>query len=52
MRKSEMSRQSNETDIQLIFNLDGSGIHSIQTGIGFFDHLYPCFHFLVNLIWN
>ena len=39
MRISEIQRQTNETDIQLKINLDGSGIASIDTGIGFYDHM-------------
>jgi imidazoleglycerol-phosphate dehydratase len=39
MRISEIQRQTLETSIQLRLNLDGSGIHTIQTGIGFLDHL-------------
>ena len=39
MRISEIQRKTNETDIQLKINLDGSGIASINTGIGFFDHM-------------
>jgi imidazoleglycerol-phosphate dehydratase len=39
MRIAEIHRQTNETDIRLRLNLDGTGQHEIQTGAGFFDHL-------------
>ena len=39
MRTAKINRTTNETDIQLVLNLDGSGIYSIQTGIPFFDHM-------------
>jgi imidazoleglycerol-phosphate dehydratase/histidinol-phosphatase len=32
-------RKTNETDIRIALNPDGSGKHSIETGIGFFDHM-------------
>jgi len=39
MRTAEILRQTNETHIQLRLNLDGAGQHTIQTGLGFFDHM-------------
>jgi imidazoleglycerol-phosphate dehydratase len=39
MRTASLHRTTNETDIQLTLNLDGSGQHSIRTGIGFLDHV-------------
>ncbi|HBG74795.1 MAG: imidazoleglycerol-phosphate dehydratase [Chloroflexi bacterium GWB2_49_20] len=39
MRNAELSRQTNETQIAIKLNLDGSGQHEIATGIGFFDHM-------------
>ena len=39
MRTAEISRQTNETQITIKLNLDGSGQHEIATGIGFFDHM-------------
>lgn len=38
-RTAEISRKTAETDIQVIFNLDGSGNARVSTGIGFFDHM-------------
>ena len=39
MRTSEISRQTNETQIQIKLNLDGTGEHKISTGVGFLDHM-------------
>ncbi len=39
MRTSTISRKTNETNITITLNLDGSGKHNIQTGVGFLDHL-------------
>ena len=39
MRKSSIQRKSNETNISLSLNLDGTGKYNINTGIGFFDHM-------------
>ena len=39
MRSSTLHRQTNETDIHLSLNLDGSGQHDLATGIGFLDHM-------------
>jgi imidazoleglycerol-phosphate dehydratase len=39
MRTAEISRQTNETQIQIKLDLDGSGKREITTGIGFFDHM-------------
>lgn len=38
-RKAELTRTTNETDIQISFNFDGSGQYEIHSGIGFFDHM-------------
>ncbi|MDD3839333.1 MAG: imidazoleglycerol-phosphate dehydratase HisB [Clostridia bacterium] len=39
MRCASISRKTNETDINLELNIDGTGKRDINTGIGFFDHM-------------
>lgn len=39
MRTAEISRQTNETQITVKLDLDGSGKHEISTGVGFLDHM-------------
>lgn len=38
-RTASIERNTNETQIQLTLNLDGTGKADIHTGIGFFDHM-------------
>ncbi len=42
-RKAKISRKTKETDIELEFELDGSGIADIKTSIPFFDHMLDSF---------
>jgi imidazoleglycerol-phosphate dehydratase len=39
MRTAEVQRQTRETNVQVTLDLDGSGAHSIATGLGFLDHM-------------
>lgn len=42
-RTAECVRRTNETDITLSLNLDGTGKSEIHTGIGFFNHMLEGF---------
>ena len=39
MRKAAVTRKTNETEIAVEIDLDGSGVAKIATGVGFFDHM-------------
>lgn len=39
MRKAEIERKTRETQIELSFDLDGTGKNEIDTGVGFFNHM-------------
>jgi imidazoleglycerol-phosphate dehydratase/histidinol-phosphatase len=38
-RTGEIIRKTNETNIKIVLNLDGTGQSNINTGIAFFDHM-------------
>jgi imidazoleglycerol-phosphate dehydratase len=44
-RKCELQRKTSETEIKLALNLDGKGECSVDTGIGFLDHMLRLFSF-------
>ncbi len=50
-RTAEIARKTKETDINILLNLDGTGVANIETGNGFFDHMLDGFtrHGLFNL---
>ena len=50
-RRASIRRQTGETAIELQLNLDGSGVSSLATGIGFFDHMLTLLarHSLIDL---
>ncbi len=39
MRTSTLKRETKETRVTVTLNLDGTGTHEIETGIGFLDHM-------------
>ena len=43
MRQSEISRKTGETDVQVRLDLDGTGEYTIDTGVGFLDHMLELF---------
>lgn len=45
MRSCAIDRQTKETQIHMTLNLDGTGKASIDTGVGFMDHMLELFAF-------
>ena len=50
-RTASIKRKTNETNIELKLDLDGTGKARIKTGVGFFDHMLELFtrHSLIDL---
>jgi imidazoleglycerol-phosphate dehydratase len=50
-RTATIDRKTNETQIRLELNLDGSGKSNIKTGVGFLDHMLDLFtrHAVIDL---
>lgn len=42
-RNADISRKTNETNIELSLNIDGRGSENIETGVGFFNHMLSAF---------
>lgn len=51
MRTGTITRRTEETDIAVSVNLDGTGRYSVSTGIGFLDHMIEQFsrHSLIDI---
>ena len=43
MRKAEVCRKTGETDIRISLALEGDGTSTIDTGVGFLDHMLTLF---------
>ena len=43
MRTSDIKRKTNETDIVISLNIDGTGKSNINSGVGFLDHMLTLF---------
>jgi imidazoleglycerol-phosphate dehydratase len=50
-RKAQVRRQTGETQVELAVELDGGGRCSVETGVGFFDHMLTLMsrHSLIDL---
>lgn len=42
-RQSEINRKTNETEIRLTLNIDGTGLNTINSGVPFLDHMLDLF---------
>jgi imidazoleglycerol-phosphate dehydratase len=42
-RNSQINRNTTETNIKLLFDLDGQGTYNISSGVRFFDHMLELF---------
>ena len=53
-RTAAVHRKTRESDVRVEIDLDGSGDYSVETGIGFFDHMLESFakHGLFDLQLN
>ena len=51
MRTAKIKRDTKETQIELELNLDGSGEGTVDTGVGFFNHMLELLkkHALIDL---
>ncbi len=43
MRKADVRRKTEETDVRIQLNLDGTGAYDIRTGVPFLDHMLCLF---------
>ncbi len=42
-RNSRVERKTNETSISLMLGIDGNGVYSVDTGVGFLNHMLELF---------
>jgi imidazoleglycerol-phosphate dehydratase len=42
-RKHQLQRKTGETEIRVEFQIDGTGVSSVSTGVPFFDHMLTLF---------
>jgi len=52
MRKSVIERNTTETKIRLMLDLDGKGESMIDTGVGFLNHMLTLFANTDDLTWK